>query len=44
VEELDQVPGIGQATLNNMKKDISVGSKKTAPADTVKNSAEKKKP
>lgn len=44
VEELDQVPGIGQATLNNLKKDISLGSKKTAPADTVKNAAEKKKP
>jgi competence protein ComEA len=44
VEELDQVPGIGQATLNNLKKDISVGSKKTAPADTVKNTVEKKKP
>ncbi|HSI28429.1 MAG: ComEA family DNA-binding protein [Methylophilus sp.] len=46
VDELDQVPGIGQATLTNLKKDISVGAKKLVPADTVKTekTMEKKKP
>ncbi len=45
VEELDQVPGIGQATLAGLKKDISVGTKKTAAAEPAKNekSGEKKK-
>ncbi len=45
VEELDQVPGIGQATLATLKKDISVGSKKAAPAEPAKieKSGEKKK-
>jgi competence protein ComEA len=36
VEELDQVPGIGQATLSNLKKDVSVGSKKTAANEPAK--------
>jgi competence protein ComEA len=46
VEELDQVPGIGQATLTVLKKDISVGAKKAAPVDTAKSdkAMEKKKP
>jgi competence protein ComEA len=46
VDELDQVPGIGQATLTNLKKDISVGAKKATPADAVKTdkTMEKKKP
>lgn len=46
VEELDQVPGIGQATLNNLKKDISVGAKKASSADAAKSdkAADKKKP
>ncbi|MGP1718196.1 MAG: ComEA family DNA-binding protein [Methylophilus sp.] len=46
VEEIDQVPGIGQATLNNLKKDISVGAKKASPADAVKSdkTTEKRKP
>lgn len=46
VDELDQVPGIGQATLTNLKKDISVGAKKLLPADPLKSEKplEKKKP
>lgn len=45
VEELDQVPGIGQATLANLKKDVSVGGKKTAVAEANKTdkAIEKKK-
>jgi competence protein ComEA len=35
VEELDQVPGIGQATLANLKKDVSVGSKKAPPTEAI---------
>ena len=46
VEELDQVPGIGQATLAGLKKDISVGGKKASPAEPAKidKVTEKKKP
>lgn len=46
IEELDQVPGIGQATFAGLKKDISVSGKKAAPADSTKGdkSTEKKKP
>ncbi|KQT37388.1 competence protein ComE [Methylophilus sp. Leaf459] len=46
VEELDQVPGIGQATFAGLKKDISVGGKKATPAESTKadKSIEKKKP
>jgi competence protein ComEA len=36
VDELDQVPGIGQATLTNLKKDVSISSKKPPSADTIK--------
>lgn len=36
VDELDQVPGIGQATLANLKKDVSISGKKPAPAETIK--------
>lgn len=36
VEELDQVPGIGQATLNNLKKDVSVTGKKSIPNEVAK--------
>ena len=37
IDELDQVPGIGQATMTNLKKDITVGGKKTVASDmTVK--------
>lgn len=45
VEELDQVPGIGQATLANLKKDVSISGKKTAAAETNKTdkAIEKKK-
>lgn len=43
VDELDNVPGIGQATLTGLKKDISVGAKKASPVDPAK-VAEKKKP
>lgn len=35
VDELDQVPGIGQATMANLKKDITVSGKKTSLADTL---------
>lgn len=35
VEELDQVPGIGQATLANLKKDVSIGGKKPQPAEAI---------
>jgi competence protein ComEA len=41
VDELDQVPGIGQATLANLKKDVSISGKKLPPAETIK--ADKKK-
>ncbi|TXI45753.1 ComEA family DNA-binding protein [Methylophilus sp.] len=41
VDELDQVPGIGQATLANLKKDVSISGKKLSPAETIK--ADKKK-
>lgn len=44
VDELDQVPGIGQVTLTNLKKDISAGAvKKTASTDSVKVPTDKKK-
>lgn len=45
VDELDQVPGIGQSTLDNLKKDVSVSGKKTVNADSVKTekNLEKKK-
>jgi len=33
VDELDQVPGIGQATMANLKKDITVSGKKTLLSD-----------
>lgn len=36
VDELDQVPGIGQATLANLKKDVSISVKKPASAETIK--------
>jgi competence protein ComEA len=36
VDELDQVPGIGQATLANLKKDVSISGKKPASAETIK--------
>jgi len=29
VDELDQVPGIGQATLANLKKDVAISGKKS---------------
>jgi len=35
VDELDQVPGIGQATMANLKKDITVSGKKASLADTL---------
>jgi competence protein ComEA len=46
LEELDQVPGIGQATFAGLKKDISVSGKKAASAEPLKGdkSTEKKKP
>ncbi len=45
VDELDQVPGIGQSMLVNLKKDISVGSRKAATGDATKTDkvADKKK-
>lgn len=43
VEELDQVPGIGQATLAGLKKDISVGAKKVSTGDPAKSVVDKKK-
>lgn len=45
IDELDQVPGIGQSTLDNLKKDVSVSGKKTVNADSVKTekTPEKKK-
>ncbi len=43
VEELDQVPGIGQATLANLKKDVSVGGKKTEAVMKTEKLGEKKK-
>lgn len=46
VDELDQVPGIGQSTLTNLRKDITVGAlKKPAAADPSKaeKMADKKK-
>jgi competence protein ComEA len=36
VDELDQVPGIGQATMANLKKDITVSSKKGPVSDVPK--------
>ena len=36
VDELEQVPGIGQATLGNLKKDISVGARKSAAGEVAK--------
>ncbi|AKR43328.1 ComEA family DNA-binding protein [Methylophilus sp. TWE2] len=35
VDELDQVPGIGQATLANLKKDVSIGGKKPQSAEAI---------
>lgn len=45
VDELEQVPGIGQATLGNLKKDVSVGAKKAAASEPAKTDkiADKKK-
>ncbi|MFQ6405752.1 ComEA family DNA-binding protein [Methylophilus sp. 'Pure River'] len=36
VDELDQVPGIGQATLANLKKDVSISGKKPPSAEAIK--------
>ncbi|HCU84519.1 MULTISPECIES: ComEA family DNA-binding protein [unclassified Methylophilus] len=41
VDELDQVPGIGQATLANLKKDVSISGKKTLPTETLKSDKKK---
>jgi len=41
VDELDQVPGIGQATLANLKKDVSISGKKTMATDIVKSDKKK---
>lgn len=46
VDELDQVPGIGQSTLANLKKDVSVSGKKPMATETTKTDKliDKKKP
>lgn len=36
VDELDQVPGIDQATMANLKKDITVSGKKAVVSDVPK--------
>lgn len=36
VEELEQVPGIGQATLAGLRKDISISGKKATATESVK--------
>jgi competence protein ComEA len=41
VDELDQVPGIGQATLANLKKDIGISGKKALPTETLKSDKKK---
>jgi len=41
VDELDQVPGIGQATLANLKKDVSISGKKPLPTETIKGDKKK---
>jgi competence protein ComEA len=41
VDELDQVPGIGQATLANLKKDVGISGKKTLPTETLKSDKKK---
>ena len=43
VDELDQVPGIGQATLANIKKEVSIGSKKPEAIVKTEKLSEKKK-
>lgn len=35
VDELDQVPGIGQATMANLKKDITVSGKKALVSEKI---------
>ncbi|MEO8419046.1 MAG: helix-hairpin-helix domain-containing protein [Methylophilaceae bacterium] len=47
VDDLDKVPGFGQATVNKVKKDISVGNTKAAAAgksDKVVNDAKASMP
>jgi competence protein ComEA len=41
VDELDQVPGIGQATLANLKKDVAISGKKAASTETIKGDKKK---
>jgi len=41
VDELDQVPGIGQATLANLKKDVAISGKKATPTETIKGDKKK---
>jgi competence protein ComEA len=41
VDELDQVPGIGQATLANLKKDVAISGKKAVPTETIKGDKKK---
>lgn len=43
LDELEQVPGIGPATLNNIKKDITVGDKAAKVPEPLKLDASKKK-